>query len=75
MERLKLQEYRKKRNVTREMLANALGVSRVYIWQIEKGKRRLTYDLAFKIASYLKTKPDVLFYEEMLNNSEQLNTK
>ncbi len=67
MERRKLQEFRESKNISRDTIAQALGVSRVYIWQIEKGKRRLTYDMAFKISKILKTKPDTLFFEEMKN--------
>lgn len=46
-----------------------LKISKTYYWQLEQNKRRITYDMAIKIAKIFNLKPDDLFYEEMLNNS------
>ena len=35
-----------------------------FYWQIENDKRRLTYDMAMKIANFFKTTPDEIFYED-----------
>ena len=60
----KLQEKRKSENYNLLQMSKLLGISKTYYWQIENSQRRLTYDMAKKIAILLKTKPDVLFYDE-----------
>ena len=60
----KLKEQRIKSNYTYLDMAKMLKISKPFYWQIEHGKRRLTYDMAKKIAIILKTKPDNLFYDE-----------
>lgn len=45
-------------------MAKKLSISKTFYWQIENGYRRLTYEMAKKIASVLKTKPDDLFYND-----------
>ena len=59
-----LKELRIKNNISIIEMAKAIGISPTYYWQIENSQRRLTYDMAKKIAILLKTKPDVLFYDE-----------
>ncbi len=60
----KLQILRNSMNITYKNMAELLGVSKTYYWQIENGKRRLTYEFAKKIASIFNLKPDDIFYEE-----------
>ena len=60
----KLKEQRNKSNYTYLDMANLLNISKPFYWQIENGKRRLTYDMAKKIANIFKLKPDELFYNE-----------
>lgn len=60
----KLQIIRNDKNITYKNMAELLGVSKTYYWQIENGKRRLTYEFAKKIANILNLKPDDIFYEE-----------
>ena len=60
----KLAVKRKELGFTNADMARALGISKVYYWQIEHKQRNLSYKMAFKIANILKTKPDQLFYEE-----------
>ena len=60
----KLQLIRNNKNISYKNIAEMLGVSKTYYWQIENGKRRLTYEFAKKIASIFNLKPDDIFYEE-----------
>lgn len=60
----KLKELRIKNNLTYQMMGDLLGISKVFYWQLENNKRRITYDMACKIAQVFKTKPDKIFYEE-----------
>lgn len=60
----KLEEYRLKYNYSCQDMADKLNISKSFYWQLEKGKRRLSYDAACRIAEIFKVKPDVIFYEE-----------
>ena len=60
----KLQEYRIKHNYSCQDMADKLSISKTFYWQIEKGKRRLSYDIAYKIAKIFAVKPDQIFYED-----------
>lgn len=60
----KLEEYRKKNNYSCQDMADKLNISKSFYWQIEKGKRRLSYAIACKIAEIFKVKPDTIFYED-----------
>ena len=57
---IKLREYRKKRNLTAEQLASALGVSIATYYKYENGERKLTADTLCKIAKVLDVSVDVL---------------
>lgn len=48
-------------------VAKELGISKTFYWQIENGKRTLTYKMAVKISKFFKTKPDSLFLEDFKN--------
>ena len=63
----KLKELRKAKKLTHQMMANSLNISKPFYWQIENNKRRLSYDMAVKIADILNTKPDEIFYQEFKN--------
>ena len=65
MEELKKRRLDKK--YTCKIMAEKLGVSKPFYWQIENNKRRLSYAMAIKIANIFKTKPDKIFYEEFKN--------
>ena len=60
----KLRELRLKNKFTNQIMADTLEISKPYYWQLEKKKKRLTYDMAIKIASIFHLKPDDLFYDE-----------
>lgn len=62
-----LREYRTTANYSFKDMANLLNISKTYYWQLENKKRRISYDMAVKIASIFKLKPDDLFYNEYKN--------
>ncbi|MDF9866836.1 putative transcriptional regulator [Bacilli bacterium PM5-3] len=55
---------RKNKKISLDELAKKLGISKSYLSLIEKGSRKLSYDLAVKIAEYLETTPDELFLDD-----------
>ena len=61
---LKLKNLRLEHKYTTAFMADALGISKPFYWQIENGKRRLSYEAALNIAKIFKTKPDNIFYED-----------
>jgi putative transcriptional regulator len=62
--RNRFKELRKEHKYSLEDIAKQVGISKVYIWQIENDKRRLNYTLAIKIAEIFEMKPDDLFYDD-----------
>jgi len=60
----RLKEIRMKNSLTSKNMADMLGISKPFYSQIENGRRRLSYDMAVKIASIFKMKPDEIFYED-----------
>lgn len=65
-----LRKVREEQEKTYQEIADAIGVSKPYYWQIENGKRGLSYELAVKIASVFNRKPDDIFLSEELTKSE-----
>ncbi len=61
---VELKSLRKKKKYTCKDMADKLHISKPFYWQIENNKRRLSYEMAVKIADILKTKPDKIFYDE-----------
>lgn len=59
-----LKQLRKKNKLTHQTMADTLHISKSYYWQIENNRRRLTYDMAVRIAKIFKTTPDYIFYYE-----------
>lgn len=64
----KLKITREQNKYTSLEIANKLGISKSFYSQLENGHRRLTYDMALKIAKIFKTKPDELFYDEYIKH-------
>jgi putative transcriptional regulator len=60
----KLKDLRIKNNYTSKYIADLLGISKPFYSQIENGRRRLSYDMAVKIAKIFKMMPDELFYND-----------
>ena len=63
----KLKETRYRNHMTAKEVSEKVGISKAFYCQIENGKRRMSYDLAIKIASVFKVKPDHLFYDDMVS--------
>lgn len=66
-----LKQLREKNHLTLQDMATKIAVSKPYYWQIENGKRRLSYELAVKISAVLGKTPDEIFLESKLTKSEQ----
>lgn len=59
-----LKELRIKESYTHQDMANFLGISKAFYWQIENRQRTLTYKMAKKISDILHRMPDEIFYKE-----------
>lgn len=66
----KLKELRTKKKFTSKMMAERLGISIPFYSQIENRQRRLTYDMAIKIADIFKQRPDKIFYEDYVDTKK-----
>ena len=66
MEQLK--KIRKENKYTATHMAQMLNISKPFYWQIENGYRRLSYEMAVRIADIFNMKPDDIFYEEFSKN-------
>lgn len=66
----KLIRLRKKHKYSGTYMALKLGISKPFYWQIEHGQRRLTYDMAIKIANLFGLKPDDIFYKDFIRKKQ-----
>ncbi|MBR3898102.1 MAG: helix-turn-helix transcriptional regulator [Bacilli bacterium] len=57
---------RKKHKISSTDMANKLGISKTFYWQIEHGERRLSYEMAVKISNLFNLKPDDIFYKDYI---------
>ncbi|MED0662229.1 XRE family transcriptional regulator [Geobacillus thermodenitrificans] len=69
--REKLINIRKREGMTLQDMADKVGISKPYYWQIEQGKRGLSYEMAVKIARVFNKKPDDIFLIGELTYEEQ----
>lgn len=69
-----LKEIREKNNLTKQQLANKIGVTERYIAFIEQGERTPSLEIAGKIANVLKSSVDHIFLSAKCTNST-LNSK
>lgn len=60
----KLKKIRTKNNFTHQNMADFLGISKAFYWQLENKKRKLSYHMALRIAEVFNQKPDDIFYED-----------
>lgn len=60
----KLSKLRKKKGLSMAQISKELNISSAYYCQLENKKKRLSYEMAVKIASIFDTKPDDIFYNE-----------
>jgi len=70
MVRESLKKIRENHGKTHQEVADVIGVSKPYYWQIENGKRGLSYELAVKIAVVFGMKPDDIFLPDGLTKTE-----
>ena len=59
------------KGLTYQQVAEQVGISKEYYWMLENGKRRLSYELAVKIASVFGKSPDDIFLHNELTTSER----
>lgn len=64
----KLRKIRIKNNYSYQYMADKLNISKPFYWQIENNQRRLSYDMAVRIADIFNTTPDAIFYDDIKNN-------
>lgn len=71
----KLRSIRSKSNITLEELAEAIGSSKSYVWQLEnKSNAKPSAELLLKISNYLGVSPDFLLDDSVEEyTSEQLD--
>lgn len=67
--RLKELRYRKK--YTAQQMSEKLGISKPFYCQLENRTRRLSYEMAIKIAAIFKMKPDAIFYQDYLEKENK----
>lgn len=60
----KLKDIRKNKGYSVKKMADLLNISKTFYWQIEKGQRNLSYNMAIKISILLNSKPDDIFYND-----------
>lgn len=60
-----LKKMRISKNISCKDISGVLNISKTYYWQIENGSRRLSYELAKKIAKIFNLKPDDIFYSDI----------
>lgn len=65
-----LKKIRKQNGYNIKKMSEKLGISSSYYSQIESQARGLSYDMAVRISMVLKTKPDVIFYDEHIANKD-----
>lgn len=69
---MKLKEIRYRNHYTAKEVSEKVGISKAFYCQIENRKRRLSYELAIKIAKVFNVKPDYLFYDDTLSSIENV---
>jgi len=58
---------RKSNGYSVKQMADMLNISKTFYWQIEKGQRNLSYNMAIKISILLNLKPDSIFYNDFID--------
>ncbi|MEQ7264458.1 helix-turn-helix transcriptional regulator [Enterococcus hirae] len=66
----KLEKIRKDSGKTFQDVANHAGLTKEFYWMIEKGKRKLSYENAVRIALVFGKEPDDIFLEHELTKTE-----
>lgn len=70
----RLKQIRKQKGITQEELAKAVGITRPYLSDIERGVKTPGGDIVIRIASYLKLPVEEIFFTADVNHGEQEKT-
>ena len=62
----KLKKMRLERKYSCAAMAKKISITSAYYYQLEKGLRNLSYNMALKIAAVFDKKPDEIFYNDHL---------
>jgi DNA-binding XRE family transcriptional regulator len=65
-----LVKFREEARLTQKQLAYKIGISESYYCLLEKGKRRMSLELALKIATVLKKTPNDIFLPNYMAKSK-----
>ncbi len=68
----KLKQLRIENGYNFREMAELVGISKPFYWQLENNQRRVTYELAIQIAKVFNLKPDDIFYDELKDRTEFL---
>lgn len=71
---LLLKQARLSHNLTLEALGSKVNRSKQYMYALEKGNIKLSYDMAVKIALALGTTPDEVFLEKPDYDAKGVNS-
>ncbi len=63
----KLKMLRKKKGYSIKEMSESLGISKPFYSQLENQTRKLSYDMAIRIADIFHKKPDQIFLEDHKN--------
>lgn len=66
----KLKQIRKQKGITQEELAKAIGITRPYLSDIERGVKTPGGDIIIKIANYLQLPVEEIFFTVDVNHGE-----
>lgn len=64
----RIKEYRTSINMTQEALAEAVGISAVFVSQIESGNRKPSLETVFSISTTLNVPIDYLMKDSVIEN-------
>lgn len=67
----KLRELRMKKGYTTKDMGEMLNISKPFYCQIENQKRRLSYDMAVRIAAIFNVRPDTIFYKDYISQMDK----
>lgn len=68
----KITEYRTKKNMTQDALAEKANITRPYLSDLENNKKKPSFEVADRIAKALGEPVDAIFFGESVNHSEQI---
>lgn len=67
-----LKELRYREKYTTKVMSEKLGISKPFYCQLENRTRRLSYQMAIKIAAIFGSKPDEIFYADYVEKNKEI---